>query len=973
MIALVTSCRTRVAAAFAVRTAAVSVMFMGFVVTAAAQSVQTGSIIGQVKDGSGGVVPGVTVTATSPALQVPQVTAVTDAQGDYRLTPLPIGSYTITYELQGFRTLRFENVQLTAGFVARLDQALELGTLEDAITVSGAAPVVDVTSAAVRTTLVGEAMMLLPSSQSGTLALLAQVPGVRQNLDVGGTAIGGTQDFYYNGRFGEQWQLIEGILNGRQTNVGSGNKVDYTAIEEVRVQAAGNAAEMPKRGMMMDIVIKSGGNDFHGQALFTNSPPSFQGNNLDDTRRQGILAPQKLVRKRDLAGQIGGRIIRDRLWFFTSVRRLIGDRTILNLYKPDGSPEIAYGDAYYSSEKVSLQLTQQNKFVGFHQVVSEHADGGDQFNPKITGATSPQIYTIAKLEWQSVPATWLVVSLQAGSLRAHTQGGGEPHGPPSTRTFDSFTLMNGGHAVSPYTITRSFINHQRGVATIYAPRLFAGNHEFKIGFDNTIDAGKFVRGDRMLTGNYVLQFNNGVPDQIQVENNPVVQLNKGVYWGGYVQDSWRIGRRLTLNLGVRAAHDNNFIPPQCQAAREFALAFPAQCYDRVQLNIWNSVAPRLHGIYDLTGSGKTLIKGGWGRYPMKREVQGYQVTSVNPAKAATYFYRWRDLNGNKAYDPGEVNLDPQGPDWLRGGNLGEAQGGTVSGVKLNPNELQPYSNEFTVDFEHEVARNMGVRFSTTHTRNHHIYRQLTPSVPYSAYSIPISNLDPGPDGVLGNADDTGNRITYYEYPAALSGARFNESLFVNDDPTNDTNFTTLEMGLTRRLANNWQLNVSHVRTKVNLPFAGVPTTLRSLESGALALNPNAELFAARNYWEWINKVNGSYRFWRGILASFNYELRSGDKLTRTVQFRGGTTIPSIVLPVAPVGSITLPNLSLLDLRVAKQFMFSHGQRLEVYLDMFNTLNVNTTVGMTTRAGPSFMVPTSVVSPRIVGFGLRYNF
>jgi hypothetical protein len=226
MIALVTSCRTRVAAAFAVRTAAVSVMFMGFVVTAAAQSVQTGSIIGQVKDGSGGVVPGVTVTATSPALQVPQVTAVTDAQGDYRLTPLPIGSYTITYELQGFRTLRFENVQLTAGFVARLDQALELGTLEDAITVSGAAPVVDVTSAAVRTTLVGEAMMLLPSSQSGTLALLAQVPGVRQNLDVGGTAIGGTQDFYYNGRFGEQWQLIEGILNGRQTNVGSGNKVD---------------------------------------------------------------------------------------------------------------------------------------------------------------------------------------------------------------------------------------------------------------------------------------------------------------------------------------------------------------------------------------------------------------------------------------------------------------------------------------------------------------------------------------------------------------------------------------------------------------------------------------------------------------------------------------------------------------------------------------------------------------------------
>ena len=123
---------------------------------ALAGQAQEASIIGQVTDESGAILPGVTVIATSPALQVRQMTDVTNERGDYRLTPLPIGTYTINYSLQGFQTVRQSDVRLTAGFTARLDVALKLGTLTETVTVSGAAPVVDVTSTTSPTRLTRE-------------------------------------------------------------------------------------------------------------------------------------------------------------------------------------------------------------------------------------------------------------------------------------------------------------------------------------------------------------------------------------------------------------------------------------------------------------------------------------------------------------------------------------------------------------------------------------------------------------------------------------------------------------------------------------------------------------------------------------------------------------------------------------------------------------------------------------------------
>lgn len=129
---------------------------------------QDASIVGQVTDGSGAVLPGVTVTATSPALQVPQITGVTNERGEYRLTPLPIGTYAVQYELSGFGSLRREDLRLTAGFVTRVDVQLKIGTLAETVTVSGAAPLVDATSTTSRTQLTREALEIIPTGRAAS-------------------------------------------------------------------------------------------------------------------------------------------------------------------------------------------------------------------------------------------------------------------------------------------------------------------------------------------------------------------------------------------------------------------------------------------------------------------------------------------------------------------------------------------------------------------------------------------------------------------------------------------------------------------------------------------------------------------------------------------------------------------------------------------------------------------------------------
>jgi hypothetical protein len=231
---------------------------------AATAGQQEATIYGLVTDESGALLPGVSVTVTGPALQVPSMTAVTGQDGEYRITPLPIGIYRVDYALQGFQTARQEDIRLTAGFAMKLDIRMNVGSLAETITVSGASPVVDVTQTSSSTVLTSETLELTPTARQGLNTLYAQVPGVRAMLDVGGSSL--NQEPVVSS-FGQAGGPTQAALEGVVTRFAA--YWNYLSVEEAQISTVGNTAEMETRGVQVNAIVKSGGNQFHGEAGFT--------------------------------------------------------------------------------------------------------------------------------------------------------------------------------------------------------------------------------------------------------------------------------------------------------------------------------------------------------------------------------------------------------------------------------------------------------------------------------------------------------------------------------------------------------------------------------------------------------------------------------------------------------------------------------------------------------------------------------
>lgn len=948
----------------------------------ARQAGTAATITGQVTDDSGAVLPGVTVSVTSPALQVPEMTTVTDERGEYRLTPLPIGTYAATYELSGFQTSRREGIRLTVGFTARLDVRLGVGSVQETVTVSGAAPLVDVASTTTTTQLTRETLELLPTSRNSFNAMMIQTPSARTSirLDVGGSGFNESARFHTMGQLGESWQGVEDIIMQGPASNPSGSYVDYATLEEATVQVMGHSAATPTRGLAINGVIKSGGNDFHGQLYYARTSDNLQSNNITPALlRQGISEGDRLRLRDDWSGELGGRLMRDKIWFFGSARQRRQHDDILDCFlpvderNPDGplsnDPCVGTERTRFLTTKVTFQLNQSNKIVGFVQPNWRFGERGGSALALWETRTyrSPGSDGVWKGEYQTVRSDRFVMSFLFGSF--YVRSGDSDFG--QTRRAgarDRTTLRSWGADAS--TGSRNNIDRWqgRGTATWYNPDGPAGKHEVKAGVDLHWARAERSQLPRGPIGNYTLEFNRGVADRIILLNSPVSPDTPMQFMHLYVQDSWNLARKLTLNLGARFAHETAVIPEQCREAAEppSHITFPAECYERQEMPAFTSLAPRVHAAYDVFGNARTVVKGGWARYYHMRSSDDLQIANKNTISQARY--RWRDLNGNRDYDSGEVNLDPNGSDFidrtLRG--IGSAFGGGL----INPDTTQRYQDELLLSIEQQLTSNWAARVTGVYAEAKNQWRLANSLRPYDVYNIPITNPDPGPDGVRGTADDTGNLITYYEYPASLAGIAFQKPWIVNDDRANST-FKTVEFQVARRYAENWQARVSYSATKKNIPLV---TNVGNNTTGfSNTQDPNAEIFASDNTWEWIFRAGGSYLFRYGILGSVNFSHESGAPWARRVEFGGGRQIPTLVVNVEPIGTRRLDNLNLLDLRGEKRFSVGSGQEFVLRLNLYNVLNQPTVLGVQPLSGPRFNTVTSIVSPRVLEWGLSYVF
>src|SRR5262249_38745064 len=321
-------------------------------------------------------------------------------------------------------------------------------------------------------------------------------------------------------------------------------------------------------------------------------------------------------------------------------------------------------------------------------------------------------------------------------------------------------------------------------------------------------------------------------------------------------------------------------------------------------------------------------------------------------------------NGDRLYQPGEVNLDLNGPDLK-----------TITAASnqiLNPNLKMPDIWETTASVERELAANTGIRVMYVHKLvSGSIVNSTNNSVtintlrPYSAWSVPITRRDPGPDGVLGTSDDAGS-ITLYDYTAAYRGAAFVNSQIVNG--SNSDRYDSIGSTLTKRFSSRWTGQISYFVVRNHRWIASVFNS------------PNDQFFPLDDTWTVAGSVSGSSRRPGDVMVSGFLQSKNGVRGQRTYIFRqvdpdGGPPIAlngNTTIRLEPYGSQHLSAQNILNLRASKELSIG-GRRLDLDADVFNRLNAATPTNPNFPSGPSFGFVTGVIPARIARLGARFRF
>jgi hypothetical protein len=261
--------------------------------------------------------------------------------------------------------------------------------------------------------------------------------------------------------------------------------------------------------------------------------------------------------------------------------------------------------------------------------------------------------------------------------------------------------------------------------------------------------------------------------------------------------------------------------------------------------------------------------------------------------------------------------------------------------------------------------NFGARFLYVFKQQNRLFQDVNILRPYSAYNIALPRRDPGPDGVLGTADD-GPTITIYDYDPAFRGSKFVG--FQRQNAPDADYFHTYELTLNKRASRNWEMLGSFGATKNHRQLV------------LISQSPNDDQNRIDATWEWQLKLQGFYTFNYGIRFSALYQHLSGLPLQRTYRFRaqdpsGGTPLrqlSNVQIRTERFGARRTPQQKILNFRVSKDFSIVH-RSFELYADVFNVLNTNVPVDMVMDSGPSFGAITSIIPPRIGRVGATFRF
>ena len=945
------------------------------------QALVTGKIAGTVTDSSDATVTGAKVVASGSALMAPQTTT-TKSDGSYLLNLLPPGVYTVTITATGFETYVQQNVEITAGFTATVNAKMHVGAVTEQVTVN-AAPPVDVATATTSTTYGTALLQNIPTGNDPWSTVALTAGETQDQMDVAGS-----KSFY------QSTTEVHGSLPGQQSYSFNGLAMNwpegsnsYTTfyinrddLQEFHVESDGAQANVSVGGVYMNMVTRSGTNQWHGDAAayyltsqFQSTPsyPVFGGT----VTRVGT--PFQMSRDTTVDG--GGPIISNKLWIFGSYGRYDTVENNVAIPNLDGTTTHSSNHQSNTLARLDYQINAKNR-VNFNWWWNEQ----NQFNR--FDATFPT----ANATWQQIEPAYILqgqwTSLLTSNLSLDTRLGWnhllfplmyEPGvGPNAIPISDIQTGTLTGAAIFQQ-INNTDVIALASTAS-YSKSNWGGTHLFQFGYEFTDGRNRYL----YLANHNLEEFlNNGAPFEVTVYNTP--SDAREVYHNNsfFALDSWTIKRRLTLSLGLRYEHYNTFNPAQTRvAATDFPTLFPAQSFPASgNITTWNTVSPRIGVAFDPTGKGDQVFRASFGIYELQQGTGPAEAVNQNAFSGKTYAWGGAvDSNGL--------------PTGFLSGPLLNAFGGVTT--MIDPKLKRPYSEEISAGYERTIFKDIriGVNYYFRVTKN----QMGTPNL-----STPLSDWTPitALNGVTLMNPITKQPLTVYQLKSGDIGL-FN-SVLTTIPAFDDNRYDGVDFTAEKRLSHNWQVLTGFTVSR--------NTGLLNSGSGDNFNDPNLNIGAANSYLNfdatYVFKAATTYVIPKiGVSFSANYQHYSGypfqpvavipgsfttgsgsTQTTTTVLNEGSETVALL-----PAGSMRLPDRDSLNLRFSRPFTLRDRFKFEPIVDLFNItnsasiineLNSYGTYNYVASAGnpvgfsaaSSYLQPTDMLNPRVLRLGLKISF
>jgi outer membrane receptor protein involved in Fe transport len=906
--------------------------------SAAAQT-STGGLRGFVKDGTGGVLAGVTVEASSPSRIGAPAATVTDGQGLYTFQNLPLGEYTLVYTLQGFTTVRRESIRVEVGRTIQVDISLEVGTLEQAVTVTGEAPVVDAANAGFSTNFTQALLQNIPTARQSYFDVVTFAPAVRINQ------VPNDSRFIIFGSSSDQNQFqYDGVDISAVSNGGVWDFPSPDIMQEVQVKAIGASAEFHSfQGGVVNIVTKSGSNDFRGMLSAYIIPGDWVANNTPSER-----FPYTVHYNQQATLELGGRIKRDRLWFYGIFPATRAATTGVGV---DPTLDRAGGKSYKPFSKLTARLFQNsNLSLGWNNNMFCCGATASRTAPLITQTVehghNPVIYS----QYTQPIGNATLIEVRGGGIYIRDNF------TPYSDDFDTpgrSDQSTGISSVNGQNASKQFHNRTSLDASIThtTSALGPGTHDLKTGVQTAYATQRTVSA--RIGGVSYTDLAGAL--YRATFNDPAATGGRIRSFGAYLQDTWTMNDRLTLNLGLRFDSTRGDVPELTSEAniegiKGASFTPPVVRYDGVpDLISFKNLAPRVGLTFRLDQSGRTVLKSAYGRFYGKLVTAMF--SGISPGGAVTSTREYNPVT--RQYDIPISVTDPK------------------RNFAVDPGLDNQYTDQVSVGIERQIAGGAGVAVSFVYKNEGDFIRLRDTRGAYA------------PRDIVDTFEGRTQTITVQNLTSGVGSPLYT---VVNRDDL-DQSFKSVVVEFNKRFSDRVQANTSYTWQDSKAFGSGSVSGSTQQDFSSLApgtgfgRDPNDTLNAfgptATNS-EHAVKLSATYALPWDFNLGARYSYESGRPYGRQIIVRGmGAGQGDITILAETRGSYDLPAVNDFQIRLDKDFRIA-GRRLRLSADMFNILNSDTI--LTLRNNSSQVTATtpwqqslSVVRPRTVQLGFRFEF